>query len=133
MEMSTNSEEATSIGDPDPDLSDFHITGHNIIVRPLLVESKTKGGILLTDSLTKDVNYLMNVCKVLKLGPRAYVQDMFEETGPWCKEGDYVLIPKIGGQKMKYKGVPVTIISCDRVIAVLEDPSTIDPNYNIGV
>ena len=133
QELPTSSTISTPVDAPDPDITGFNITGYNIVLRPLHVEGKTKGGIILATKTQQDVQYLMNVCKVLKLGPRAYVQDLFKETGPWCKEGDYVLIPKIGGQKILYKGTPITIIPCDRVIAVLDDPKDIDPNFNISI
>lgn len=132
QDLGTSSNHSTNVDDPDPDIKGFNITGHNLVLRPLHVEGKTKGGIILASKTQQDIQYLMNVCKVLKLGPRAYVQDMFKETGPWCKEGDFVLIPKIGGQKILFKGTPLTIIPCDRVIAVLDNPKDVDPNFNIS-
>lgn len=132
QQLSNANLETTAINDPDPDLSKFKITGHQLLVRPLHVEGKTKGGLLLASKTQHDISYLMNVCKVLALGPRAYVQDIFEDTGPWCKAGDYVLIPRLGGQKIKLQGIPVTLISCDKVLAVLDDPADVDPNFNIS-
>ena len=135
QELSTISENSTSINDPDPDISGFRITGHNLVLKPLHVEGKTKGGLIIPGKTHKDLQYLMNVCKVLDLGPRAYIQDKFKQDGklvPWCKKGDFVLIPKIGGQKILFKGIPITIISCDLVIAVLDDPASVDPNFNIA-
>ena len=114
------------------DVSDFHITGWNILVRPVKVSNKTKGGIILAEQTRDDVQYLNNVCEVLKLGPLAYkTSDLFKETGPWCKEGDYVIIPKNAGQKLLYKQTPVTLIKCDSVLGVIDDPTVTDPTYNI--
>ena len=133
QQLSIIDKETTAHDSEDPDLSGFKVPNHCIVVRPCHVEGTTKGGVILSNKTTHDLSYLMNVCKVLKLGERAYKQDLFKETGPWCKEGDFVLLPRLSGQKIKFKNVPITIISCDKVIAVIEDPKDIDPNFNIGV
>ncbi len=132
QDLSILNAETTDVNDPDPDLTGFRITGHKLLVRPLHVQGKTKGGLILASQTQHDLSYLMNVCKVLALGPRAYKQEIFEETGPWCKVGDYVLIPRLGGQKIKLKGVPLTLISCDLILAVLDNPADVDPNFNIS-
>jgi len=100
------------------------------VVRPLHLEGKTKGGILLTQKLQDDAQYLMNVCKVLKMGSLCYTQEGFQGER-WCEVGDYVLIPKLVGNKISYKGYPLTLVNCDRVLAVVKDPFTIDPNFNL--
>lgn len=130
-QLSRTNQEKSNAKDEDPDLDGFQITGHNLLVMPVEIEGKTKSGLILTDSTREDIAYLMNVCKVLQLGPTAYTQECFKNSGPWCKKGDYVLIPKITGQKVKFKGKPLTIVSCDKVIAVIDDPATVDTNYNI--
>ena len=132
-QLNVTNSDSSEIDSKDPDLNTFKITGHNILVKPISVMSKTKGGIILSDQTLHDASYLMNVCKVLAIGPTAYTQEMFEGTGPWCKVGDFVLIPKIAGQKIKFKGVPLTLIACDKVLAVIEDPKDFDTTFNLGV
>jgi len=124
--------ETTSVEDKDPDVSTFEIPGHNILLRPLHVQEKTKSGIILAPKTTYDAQYLMNVCKVLKLGRTAYTQDIFKDSGPYCKEGDYILIPKLSGQKVCYKSTPLVLLACDKVLAVIADPSDIDPHFNLN-
>lgn len=130
-QLSKINSDKSSNKEKDPDITGFKITGHNLLVRPIQVEGKTKSGLILTDSTREDIAYLMNICKVLDVGPTAYTQSCFEKSGPWCKKGDYVLIPKTSGQKIMFKGFPLTLVSCDKVLAVVEDPTTIDVNYNI--
>lgn len=130
--LSNANEESTSITDPDPDITGFRLTGHTLLLRPVHVEGKTKGGLMLAARTQHDISYLMNVCKVLDVGPTAYTQEKFEKTGPWCKKGDYVLIPRLEGQKIKFKGTPLTIIACDRIIALVDDPADLDPMFNIS-
>lgn len=124
--------ETTSNTIPDPDVTGFKLCGHNLLLRPLHIEGKTKGGIIIASRTQHDIAYLMNVCKVLKIGPTAYTQDIFEKSGPFCQEGDFILIPRLAGQKVKYKGVPLTILSCDKVLAVIDNPQDIDPHFNLG-
>jgi co-chaperonin GroES (HSP10) len=131
-EMSILDEDTTSLESPDPDLSKERIPNHSIVVRPVHIVGKTKSGVILPSKTKHDIAYLTNVCKVLKLGDTAYTQEMFEKTGPWCKEGDYVLIPKLSGQKIKFKGIPLILISCDKVLWVLGNPEDVDPNFNIS-
>jgi co-chaperonin GroES (HSP10) len=131
-QLSHANSETTSWDTPDPDITGFEITGHRLLLRPVHVEGKTKSGLILAKKTQHDLSYLMNVCKVLKVGPTAYTQEMFEKTGPWCKVGDFVMIPKLGGQKIKFKGVPLTMISCDQVLAIIEKPEDVDCSFNIS-
>jgi co-chaperonin GroES (HSP10) len=136
--LNATDEETTEITQPDPDTSGFKLVGHNLLLKPVHIAAKTKGGLLLANKTQHDLSYLINICKVLEVGPTAYTQELFkhpetQEVIPWCAKGDYVLIPRLGGQKIKFKGTPLTIISCDRVIAVLENPADIDPNFNISL
>lgn len=124
--------ETTSVEVPDPDITGFTLTGHNLLLRPLHIEGKTKSGIILASKTHHDIAYLMNVCKVLSVGPTAYTQDIFEKSGPFCKVGDYVLIPRLSGQKVKYKGYPLTILACDKILAVIDNPQDIDPHFNLS-
>jgi len=82
------------------------------------------------------VAYLQNVGRVLKIGPTAYKDPNYKplEPGyphgfygePWVKEGDYVVWPRFVGQRFKYKGVNLTLITDRQVIFVLNDPKDID-------
>ncbi len=133
-QLSVLDPERSDVDLADPDLSGFHLKGWNILVRPVSVKDhlKTSTGskIFLPTTTTDDINYLSNVCKVLKLGSLAFTQEGFRGEA-WCKEGDYVLLPKLTGTKIRYKGVTLTMISCDRVLAVLDDPREIDQNFQI--
>ena len=47
-------------------------TGFRIVLFPLRLEGKTKGGVLLTDDTIQESQITTNICKVLKIGPSAY-------------------------------------------------------------
>ena len=125
MWITNEEEEAT----PDilPELPGFHI-----LVRPVSVKEKTKGGILLPNSTKEDMSYLTTVGKVIKIGNLAYNdKDKFPK-GPWCKEGDYICYAKHAGQKIQYKEVKMILLYDDQVIMKVEDPKYLDPTFNLS-
>lgn len=107
------------------------IPGYNILVRPVSVKAKTKGGIILPDSTKSDMAYLTTVGRVLKVGDLAYQDDKFNGK-PWCKEGDYICYGKHTGNKFLYKGVQLLLIFDDEVKMVVEDAKDLDPTYNLS-
>ena len=110
-----------------PELPGFHI-----LVRPVSIKEKTKGGILIPDSTKDDMAYLTTVGKVLGLGDLAYEdKDKFPK-GAWCKIGDYVCYGKHSGQKIKYKGVRLILLFDDQVIMKVEHPKVLDPTFNLS-
>ena len=48
------------------------LPGFHLLVLPVAVKQKTKGGIILPDKVKDDVAYLTTVAKVLKKGDLAY-------------------------------------------------------------
>lgn len=107
------------------------IPGYNILVRPVSVKEKTKGGIILPDSTKSDMAYLTTVGRVLKVGDAAYKDDKFDGK-PWCKEGDYICYGKHTGNKFVYKGVQLLLIFDDEVKMVVENAKDLDPTFNLS-
>ena len=110
-----------------PELPGFHV-----LVRPVSVKEKTKGGILIPNSTKEDMSYLTTVGKVIKMGNLAYNDiDKFPK-GPWCKEGDYICYAKHAGQKIQYKEIKMILLYDDQVIMKVEDPKYLDPTFNLS-
>ena len=107
------------------------VPGYTVLVRPISVKEKTKGGIILPDSTKSDMAYLTTVGRVLKVGNAAYQDDKFGDT-PWCKKGDYVCYGKHAGNKFLYKGVQLLLIFDDDVKMVVESPKDLDPTFNLS-
>lgn len=122
----TNEEEETT---PDilPELPGFHV-----LVRPVSVKEKTKGGIIIPNSTKEDMSYLTTVGKVIKIGNLAYNDTDKFPKGPWCKEGDYICYAKHAGQKIQYKEVKMILLYDDQVIMKVEDPKYLDPTFNLS-
>ena len=125
-----NSEWSTDDTVQDPEVLP-HIPGFHILVRPISIKAKTKGGLLLPDSVRDDIAYLTTVGKVLVIGDDAYVDEDKFPNGPWCEAGDYVCYGKHTGQKFFYKGIKLLLLYDDQISMVVEDPKDLDPTYNL--
>ena len=59
---------------------------------------------------------------VLRAGPDAYKDQTKFPSGPWCKEGDFVLVRTYSGTRFKIFGKEFRLINDDQVDAVVQDP-----------
>ena len=108
------------------------LPGYHVLVKPVSIKQKTKGGIILPDSTKYDISYLTTVGKVLKLGKLAYDDKDKFPLGSWCEEGDYVAYGKLIGQKFVYKGVKLLLLFDDQIIMKVDNPSSLDPTFNLS-
>ena len=101
-------------------------SGWRILILPYRGKGKTEGGVYLPDQLV-DREALATVCGyVVKIGPLAYKdQDKFGDTGPWCKEGDWVIFGRYAGSRFKIDGGEVRLLNDDEVLATISNPEDI--------
>lgn len=118
-----------NVSDPSPLPT---IPGYNVLVRPVSIKAKTKGGILLPDSTVDDMSYLTTVGKVLAVGNLAYQDKDKFPSGSWCEVGDYVCYGKHAGVKMIYKGVKLILLYDDQIMLKVENPKDLDPTFNLS-
>ena len=116
---------------PDPDVLP-NLPCYHILVRPVSVKSKTKGGLLLPDSVKDDVAYLTTVGKVLSIGDLAYKDEDKFPNGKWCDVGDYVCYARHAGQKLYYKGVRLLLLFDDQVMMKVDEPTNLEMTYNLS-
>jgi len=102
-------------------------SGWRMVLFPLKLEGKTKGGVLLTDETVTESQVTTNICKVLRMGPECYKDKEKFPSGPWCKEGDWVLITRYAGSRIRIDGGELRIINDDEILAVVDDPRDILP------
>ena len=114
----------------DPDILP-ELPGYHVLVRPISIKEKTKGGILLPGSVKDDISYLTTVGRVLKIGNLAYKDKEKFPNGAWCKEDDYICYGKHAGQKLFYKGIKLLLLFDDQIIMKVEDPTHLDPTFNL--
>ena len=110
-----------------PELPGFHV-----LVKPVSVKSKTKGGIFIPDSTKDDMSYLTTVGKVIALGELAYKDVDKFPNGGWCNVGDYVCYGKHAGTKLYYQNVKLLLLFDDQVIMRVSDPKDLDPTFNLA-
>lgn len=100
---------------PDP-------SGYRILCALPEIEEKTAGGIIKADITLHHEELLTTTLFVLKLGPDAYSDKSRFPSGPWCKEGDFILVRPHAGTRLKIHGREFRIINDDSVEGVVEDP-----------
>jgi co-chaperonin GroES (HSP10) len=100
---------------PDP-------SGYRILCAIPDIEKKTEGGIIKADITLEHEELLTTVLFVLKVGPDAYKDTTRFPSGPWCKEGDFVLVRPHAGTRVKIHGREFRIINDDAVEGIVEDP-----------
>ena len=100
-------------------------TGWRITILPYRGAEKTKGGIVLAEE-TQRKTQLATVCGyVLKVGDLAYADEGKFFTGPWCKEGDWVVFGRYAGARIPIDGGEIRLLNDDEVLAVINDPEDI--------
>ena len=100
---------------PDP-------SGYRILCGIPDVEEKTAGGIFKADETMRYEELTTPVLFVIKIGPDAFKDEKRFPSGPWCKEGDFILTRPHAGSRVKIHGREFRIINDDSVEAVVEDP-----------
>lgn len=100
---------------PDP-------SGYRLLCALPEVEKAYDSGLLKADITMHHEELLTTVLFVLKVGPDAYKDDKRFPSGPWCKEGDFVLVRPHAGTRVKIHGREFRIINDDAVEGVVEDP-----------
>ena len=114
----------------DPDVLP-ELPGYHVLIRPVSVKSKTKGGIFIPDSTRDDMSYLTTVGRVVLVGDLAYMDKNKFPTGAWCKIGDYVSYGKHLGTKLFYKGVRFILLFDDQITMRVQDAKDLDPTFNL--
>lgn len=100
---------------PDP-------SGYRILCALPEVEDRFDSGLLKADITKHHEELLTTVLFVLKLGPDAYKDATKFPSGPWCKEGDFILVRPHVGSRIKIHGREFRIINDDCVDGIVEDP-----------
>ena len=100
-------------------------TGWRVIVLPYRGARKTKGGIELADQTLERQQLTTTCAYVLSIGPLAYKDGAKFSTGPWCKEGDWIIFGRYAGARMAIDGGEIRILNDDEVLATISDPEDI--------
>ena len=97
-------------------------SGFHILCMVPEVEDKFDSGIIKADTTVFAEERLTTVLFVMKLGPDCYKDPARFPSGPWCKEGDFILVRPNTGSRLKIHGREFRIINDDTVEGLVEDP-----------
>ena len=109
-------ESATATQLPEPQ-------GYRILCAIPDIEDKFDNGIIKTEETIKNEEILATVLFVVKLGTDCYKDESRFPSGPYCKEGDFVLVRPHTGTKINIHGKAFRLITDDSIEAVVDDPT----------
>jgi len=96
--------------------------GYKMLIGLPKIEEKYESGILKADAIVRQDEVATVVGFVLKMGPDCYKDTNKFPTGPFCKEGDFVLMRTYSGTRFKVHGQEFRLVNDDSVEAVVQDP-----------
>lgn len=76
--------------------------GSRVLVQIRTPRKVTRGGIILSSETQDTEKWNTQVAKVVSVGPLAFKNRNTQESWPegdWCKSGDFVRVPKYGGDR----------------------------------
>jgi co-chaperonin GroES (HSP10) len=97
-------------------------SGYHILCAIPEMEKEYESGLLKADETVRNEEILTTVLFVVSLGPDSYKDDKKFPTGPWCKQGDFVLVRPNAGSRLVIHGREFRLINDDTVEAVVDDP-----------
>ncbi|WP_277253530.1 co-chaperone GroES family protein [Neptunomonas phycophila] len=100
-------------------------TGWRLLILPYRGKGKTDGGIYLPDVVVQEQTVSTQVGYVLKVGPLAYKDTEKFISGPWCKQGDWVMFARYAGSRFKIDGGEVRLLNDDEILAKIKEPEDI--------
>ena len=100
---------------PDP-------SGYRLLIAIPQATERTEGGIYKPIDAMKTEQLSSVVGFVVKVGPDAYGDEKRFPSGPWCKEGDFVLFRAFTGTRIMVHGREFRMINDDSVEGIVQDP-----------
>ena len=79
-------------------------------------------GLIKADETMRNEETLTTVLFVVELGPDCYKDTTKFPTGPWCKQGDFILVRPYAGSRLVIHGREFRIINDDTVEGIVDDP-----------
>jgi len=103
--------------------------GYRILCAIPEAEKEYDSGIAKADVTLKNDEILTTVLFVVSLGPDCYADKERFPTGPWCKQGDFILVRPNAGTRLVIHGREFRIINDDSVEAIVDDPRGISRKF----
>ena len=97
-------------------------SGYKILIALPDIDEATEGGIIKAEETRYVESVATIVGFVLKMGPDCYKDQKRFPSGPWCSEGDFILMRTYTGTRFRVHGKELRLINDDSVEAVIDDP-----------
>ena len=96
-------------------------SGYKLLIALPEVDEKTEGGIIKAQQTRQLEEVGSIVGFVMKLGPDAYQDKEKFPNGPYCKEGDFILMRSYSGTRFSIHDREFRLINDDSVEAIIDD------------
>lgn len=103
--------------------------GYRILCAIPEVEKEYESGLVKADQTVNYEEKLATVLFVVAMGPDCYADKDRFPTGPWCQQGDFVIVRPNAGTRLLIHGREFRMINDDSVEAVVQDPRGIKRAY----
>ena len=98
-------------------------TGYKLLcVAPDAEQTFQGSSIIKADASIRAEEQATTILFVVAVGPDAYSDKGKFPSGPWCKQGDFVLVRTYSGTRFKVHGKEFRLLNDDQVEAVVDDP-----------
>ena len=98
------------------------VSGYRILCAIPEADEKFDSGLIKSSETMRNEEVLSTVFFVVKMGPDCYKDEKRFPTGPWCKQGDFVLARPNSGTRLKIHGREFRLLNDDTIEAVVDDP-----------
>lgn len=110
----TTAEKAKRLPDP---------VGYHLFCAVPEIDSTFEGTSLVRPEKVVDQERMATVVLfVLKVGPDAYKDKERYPSGPWCKQGDFILARQYSGTRLRIYDKEFRVLKEDQVECVVQDP-----------
>jgi hypothetical protein len=96
--------------------------GYKILCAIPEVDKEFENGFVKADETIMIEETLTTVLFVVAMGPDCYKDEKRFPSGPWCKEGDFVLVRPNAGNRLLIHGREFRVINDDTVEGTVDDP-----------
>ena len=103
--------------------------GYRILCAIPEAEEAFESGIIKSDETRRHDELLTTVLFVVAIGPDCYADKERFPSGPWCKQGDFVLVRPNAGTRLVIHDREFRLINDDSVEAVVQDPRGIKRKF----
>ena len=97
-------------------------SGYHILCAIPEIDGTYESGLVKADVTMSHEERLTTVLFVISLGPDCYRDKKRFPSGPWCKQGDFILVRPNTGSRIKIHNREFRMITDDMVEGVVEDP-----------